>query len=338
MKPVGPGVRSLLGASLVIAAGLFVLPARAAESPAAPTTAGCLAAAESSLALRGQHKLREARAHLLVCSAPSCPADVRTECIRRVTELNAAIPTVVFEAKDPAGNDLSDVKVTMDGQPLAERLDGPALTIDPGVHLFVFEAPGQPAVQKKFVIREGDRERRERITLGKAPPSVPAVVVAAPPSAPAPSVAGDDAPLEPMTGSRTGGAPPRSGATSERGGTQKTIGVVLVVAGVAALATGVGFTFKFVKDVSDFNAHGCSAGAIGYGSLDCQHRHDTDNLDRVFYIASYATAAVLGGLGAYLILSAPSETPSSDAARRSRRFSLRCLPSVDAGVTCGGRF
>ena len=68
-----------------------------------PTTAGCLAASESSIALRKGHKLREASAHLLTCSAASCPADVREECIRHIAEVNAAIPTVVFEATRATG-------------------------------------------------------------------------------------------------------------------------------------------------------------------------------------------------------------------------------------------
>lgn len=33
------------------------------------------------------------------------------------------MPSLVFEAKDRAGNDLGAVRVTMDGQPLAEKLD-----------------------------------------------------------------------------------------------------------------------------------------------------------------------------------------------------------------------
>ena len=130
-----------------------------------PTTADCLTASETSLALRNQHRLREARAQLLVCSAASCPADIRDECIRRVEMVNASMPTIVFEAKDSAGNDLSAVRVTMDGGPLVDRLEGTALSIDPGEHVFVFETAGQPLVQKQMVIREGEKGRRERVSF-----------------------------------------------------------------------------------------------------------------------------------------------------------------------------
>ena len=62
-------------------------------SAADPTTIDCLSATEGSLKLRSEHKLRSARAQLLVCASPSCPADIRTECARRVDEVNVAIPT-----------------------------------------------------------------------------------------------------------------------------------------------------------------------------------------------------------------------------------------------------
>src|SRR5258708_32712612 len=111
MKRFVTNTAALIGIWMTLATGAQ---ARAAD----PTTADCLAANESSIALRNQHKLREARSRLLVCSAATCPGDIRDECIRRVGEINAAMPTIVFETKDRAGNDLSAVQVTMDGEPL----------------------------------------------------------------------------------------------------------------------------------------------------------------------------------------------------------------------------
>jgi hypothetical protein len=140
----------------------FAAQARAAD----PTIADCLTASESALTLRNQHKLRDARDQLLVCAATSCPVEIREECTRRVADVNAAMPTVVFEVKDAAGNDLSAAAVTIDGAPLSERLEGIPLSIDPGQHAFVFTSAGQPTTQKDLLIREGDKGRRERIVLG----------------------------------------------------------------------------------------------------------------------------------------------------------------------------
>jgi hypothetical protein len=155
-----------------------------------PTTADCLVSNDRSIALRNQHQLRAARAELLVCAAPTCPGDIRTECVRRVAEVNAQMPTIVFEVRDSEGNDLPAVSVVMDGQPLVERIEGTALSIDPGEHEFVFTAANLAPVRKNWVIREGEKGRRERVSLGadspqpEGPSEAPALAAAS--SAPQP--------------------------------------------------------------------------------------------------------------------------------------------------------
>ena len=83
-------------------------------------------------------------------------------------ELSKQIPTIIFGAKDGSGADLSAVRVTMDGEVLAERLEGTALSIDPGEHTFTFESPGQPPTTKTLVIEQAQKDRRELITIGTA--------------------------------------------------------------------------------------------------------------------------------------------------------------------------
>jgi hypothetical protein len=116
--------------------------------------------------------------------------------------------------------------VTMDGGPLAERLEGIALSIDPGAHAFTFETAGQSAVRRNFVIREGDKERRERIVFGVAPAVVDATV---PGAAPATSVA-SSAPAE---------APP-AGASRPLS-TRRIVALTSAGVGVVGLALGIGF-------------------------------------------------------------------------------------------------
>jgi hypothetical protein len=150
-----------------------------------PSTADCLSASDASLKSDNDHHLRAERTQLLVCAAPSCPADVRRECVRRVEEVLGAIPTVIFEARDTAGNDLTAVKVTMDGETLADRLDGLAISVDPGIHTFVFESAGEAPVRKVLVVREGQKERRELISFGRSAASrSPAQATSPPPLAP----------------------------------------------------------------------------------------------------------------------------------------------------------
>jgi hypothetical protein len=149
-----------------LVASLVVMPwgrrAHAADSAAGD----CLAASAASLRLDSQHRVRAERAELLKCAAPACPADIKKECIRRVDDVTAAIPSIMFDVKDGEGNDLSAITVTMDAEILTDRLEGIALAVDPGAHLFTFEAAGHAPVRKQFVIREGEKRRLEVITFG----------------------------------------------------------------------------------------------------------------------------------------------------------------------------
>jgi hypothetical protein len=192
-----------------------------------PTTAECLSANEASLNARSQHKLRDARANLLKCAARSCPTDVREECTRGVNEINATLPTIVFEAKDTGGADLVAVRVTMDGEVLADHLDGSSLAVDPGAHTFSFETPGEPKAEKKLVIREGEKDRHERIVLGTAVATTPV----------APGDGRSVAPGTTLTSSSSGASgPPPSGLGAQRVGALVAAGV-----GVAGIGIGIGY-------------------------------------------------------------------------------------------------
>jgi hypothetical protein len=272
----------LVGASLSLTA-LLASQASAAD----PTTADCLSANEKSTTERNQHHLRAARSELLICAAMSCPTDVRTECARRVDEVNAAIPTIAFEAKDASGNDMSAVKVTLDGQPLTERLEGTAISIDPGEHVFTFEASGLPVLEKKFVIVEGVKERRERITFGNSP--------------------APDAPAPPVGATSSSPMPEADSSAGSSGSMQKTLGWVMAGGGVVGLGLGLVFELKRSSKLDDRDkicpsGVGCPAGS--------QSRIDglTDDARSAGTIGTISLIA--GGLlvagGLTLVFTAPS--------------------------------
>jgi hypothetical protein len=275
-------------AALTLAAGVLASGrARAAD----PTTADCLSASESSLSLRGHHRLREARAQLLICSAGTCPADIRNECVRRVDEINAAMPTIVFETKDPAGNDVGGVKVTMDGQLLAERLEGTAVSIDPGAHSFSFEAEGRLVARRQFVIREGEKERRELVVLAGADeavawsPSGGAVVTA--------SGVATEAPSEPSIG------------------TQKLIALVAAGVGVTALAVGIGYGVE-AQSLHDDASKACPG--------TCATQRGVELWNQAISSGNVATIGfIVGGValagGAVLWLTAPASHPATEGTR-----------------------
>jgi hypothetical protein len=83
-------------------------------------------------------------------------------------QLSAQIPTIVFEVKDAGGHELAAVKVTMDGEVVADHLDGSALTLDPGNHKFTFESAGQPTTTQQILLHEADKNRRVGVTLASS--------------------------------------------------------------------------------------------------------------------------------------------------------------------------
>lgn len=147
----------------------------------------CTAARDSAVALRTGKHLREARQQLTLCAAASCPGDVRKDCARISADVEAAVPTLVFTATDASGREVKAVQVDMDGQALADSLDGSALEVDPGVHVFTFTADFWTPVTLKLDIGAGEKRRPEHVAMTKANAEVvvlPAVPPEVPPAAP----------------------------------------------------------------------------------------------------------------------------------------------------------
>jgi len=149
---------AFLGASFVVS---FAAPALADDK------AECVGASEKAQSLRDEHKLLKAREQFLACARDVCPPAVKKDCADQVAELDKRTPTVVVRAKDKTGQDLVAVKVTSDGEPLTEQLDGHAVPLDPGVHTFRFEAAGNDPFEQKVVLGEGEHNRPITANFGK---------------------------------------------------------------------------------------------------------------------------------------------------------------------------
>jgi hypothetical protein len=289
----------------VVAAGLATpLPSHAAD----PTTADCLSAHNSAVSLGNEHKLRAARYQLLVCAAGTCPADIRKECMKRVADVNGAIPTIVFEAKDASGKELSAVKVAMDGQTLADRLEGTALSIDPGEHTFTFETAGQPNVETKLMIHEGEKERHERIVFGSREATAASPVASTGPgrqevAPPPPSVTPAATTVSPETRMRS-----REVASPQRGSGQRIAGYAVGGAGLLGIGVGTIFMLQRSSKLSDRNnvcptRQHCTAD--DQAQLD-QLTKDADTAGTIGVVGLVlGGAAVVGGV--VLVLTAPSK-------------------------------
>lgn len=129
----------------------------------------CIAASEKAQELRNAGKLTEARVELAACGRAECPKLVRHDCAQWMTEVLEMLPSIVLGAHDRDGRDLVDVKVSIDGEPAAEALDGKPISVDPGVHVLRFEAAGEELVEERIVVKQGEKNRIVSVTIGEAP-------------------------------------------------------------------------------------------------------------------------------------------------------------------------
>jgi hypothetical protein len=272
----------------VMAAGLGVALSLASASARAQVTKDqCIDANGRAQHLRAEGKLRESREQLRTCSDPRCPAMVRSDCTKRLDDLETAQPTIAFEAKNGAGADVVTVKVTVDGNPLADRLDGTPLPVDPGLRVFTFEAAGQPAVTRTLVLTEGVKGRREQVVLGP---------VGAPIPAPAPPVPG---PMEPALASTGGGM-----------GAQKILG--LTAGGVAVAGIAVGSVFGLLA-LSEKNqqASACSVPCSAARHAQALSDHSSGMTDGTISTVGFIAGGALLVGGAFLFFTARSSSRQS---------------------------
>src|SRR5262249_31598684 len=120
--------RILIGrrrASGAVSAVAFALVIGTTSAPArAVDRAACAAASDQAQQLRDEAKLRAARAQLIICADETCPGVIRKDCAGWLADVEARLPSVVFRVLDPAGKDLVQVKLTVDGKKLTDTLDG----------------------------------------------------------------------------------------------------------------------------------------------------------------------------------------------------------------------
>lgn len=142
----------------MLGTALLGLSARGEELPSKKE---CVAANSDAQDLRREGKLLAAREKLAICVSTSCPEPVRQDCAERFDEIGKAMPSVVFDVMNASGRYTAGVTITMDGQQLAAGAGTrTAIELDPGVHTFTFEAPGQQKVEKKLIFAEGAKRRR----------------------------------------------------------------------------------------------------------------------------------------------------------------------------------
>lgn len=260
-----------------------------AQSPAATDTSSddpktvCAQSFEQAQRLRNQTKYLAAKDQSLRCADPRCGDALFQECSKIYEELEAAIPSVVFGARDAAkGIELTDVIVTIDGQQATTQLDGKPIRVDPGGHVFTFTAPNLPTVERQLVVRAGEQFRQISVVLGEGAADAPTAPIAPTPSTP-------PAALEPRS--------------------RKVPAISYVLGGVSVLALG-GFVALRVVGSSDYDKLKDTC------APDCS---DSDvSSVRGKYVLSYASlglsaAALIGAVTIYLVQPSESSAPQTAA-------------------------
>jgi hypothetical protein len=182
-------VRTASVAAVVTAAASF-----APGHALADDTGVCLSTYVDAQRQRRDGHLRAAHSDVEQCGRASCPAVIRRDCVQWERELDEAIPTIVLSARAPDGRELSDVHVLIDGAPLVDRLDGRAVAVDPGEHVFRFVFAEGAIVERRALVSEGEHRRPVTAAWPSAPAATTTVTA---PTAPA-QVSGSGASSRPV--------------------------------------------------------------------------------------------------------------------------------------------
>ncbi len=133
---------------------------------------GCMSAPVKGQQLQRAGRLLAARERFAACARKGCPAEIVQDCTQWVQQVSSALPSVVLAARDAAGNDLTDARVSIDGQ-ADTGMTARAVELNPGKHRFVFRRQGSPDVEVELLLREGEKDRPVGATFGAPaePPS-----------------------------------------------------------------------------------------------------------------------------------------------------------------------
>jgi hypothetical protein len=156
-RDVRPRLARAIATCLVIAPAASLRAQPSAETDDSGKIA-CQQAYESSQLRRRNQQLIEARERLRACGAEACPAIIREDCVQWIGQVEAGIPSIVFEARTDAGP-VFDVSARIDGVLVASQFDGRPIELDPGLHTVTLERAGRSRVEQRVILREGEKNR-----------------------------------------------------------------------------------------------------------------------------------------------------------------------------------
>jgi hypothetical protein len=231
----------------------------------------CLDAASQGQILRNARQLLQARQQFLACGLASCPGVVQKDCVAWLDQVEKDIPSIALQPRDAAGNDLVDIKVTIDGVVVGSgKLDGGSIEVNPGPHTIRFELADGTSADAKALVTEGDKNHVVTAVLGK---------LSAPPG---------------PAGGANSAAPPGSS------GPWRTVGLITAGVGVATIA--VGGVFGLLAIAKQKDADCPNNVCVNVNHLD--QLHSATSAANVS-TALFVTGGLLSGAGIALWVLAP---------------------------------
>jgi hypothetical protein len=201
------------------------------------------------------------------------------------------MPSVVFQVKDSKNGDVVEVNVEVDGKP-ATKLGLSALTLNPGKHTLHFSAESFGVADTTILLREGEKNRQERVALN---PSSTSASVTTPPT---------------NESHTTDTPPPTQEAPTTPGQGQRMAGIV--VGGVGVVGIVVGSVFGGLA-ISKWNSAKADCGAWCGPSAPAQDEKATASTDGTISTVAFIAGGVALAAGIVLFVTAPRKK-ATDAA------------------------
>ena len=134
------------------------------QGPAVSPGARCQAAYQLGQKKAEAGRLVEASRLFASCADLACGDEIWQSCVEENGELHAALPSIIPFAVDEEGTARADVEVILDGHPIARRLRGVAIPVDPGPHELAFRIASRVFATETITAAQGERSRPLSVT------------------------------------------------------------------------------------------------------------------------------------------------------------------------------
>ncbi len=299
-------------------AGALALALSAATADARDgARAACASAYEDALAHQQAGHLREARTLALQCARAAC-GNLQRKCAASAEQLRTDIAWIAPVVTDDKGTPLVDAQVKLDQRPLASRLDGRELPVDPGVHELSVTAkvgkwPGhEVSATRTVMIVQGQRgpitialpssdDEASAPTAQSAPATVPS---AAQPTASASSPAAPPPPEETHTDAASGARTQHHGLSAWP----------FVIGGVGVLGLGAGALLTYWGKSDNDALAACSPNCA---------TSSVDHIRKLYLAADISFGVGGAALGVATLLFLTSHSSSREAPSSTAAFDVR---------------